>query len=404
MPQTITFTNQAGHQLAARLEMPADNDPHAFAIFAHCFTCSKNLNAVTHISRALTQTGMAVLRFDFTGLGESEGDFSDTNFSTNIQDLEAAAEFLAENYQAPKLLVGHSLGGAAVLIASTRIASVEAVATIGAPADPEHVQHLIENDVEKIENEGQATVSLAGRKFTVKKQFLDDIKQARHDHQIEKIRKPLLILHSPADQTVSIDNAAEIYQQARHPKSFVSLDNADHLLSRKEDSLYVGRAIATWVERYIIPQTPTPLSTDLQVVTRTEQSFTTEIMAGQHALTADEPESVGGLDLGPSPYDLLAASLGACTGMTLRMYANHKKWPLEEVIVHIKHQKIYDEDCQDCEDPAKKIDHMERIVEVKGNLTEQQRNRLREIADKCPVHKTLHASVKVDTTLVMIDD
>ncbi|MEM6841130.1 MAG: bifunctional alpha/beta hydrolase/OsmC family protein [Bacteroidota bacterium] len=403
MSNAITFSSQDGHQLAARLEMPADNAPHAFAIFAHCFTCSKNLNAVTHISRALTQTGMAVLRFDFTGLGESEGDFSDTNFSTNIQDLEAAARFLETNYQAPKLLIGHSLGGAAVLIASNRIESVEAVATIGAPAAPEHVQHLIQEDLAEIKSEGEATVSLGGRAFTIKKQFLEDLEHVYHHYQIEKIRKPLLILHSPADQTVSVDNAAEIYQQARHPKSFISLDNADHLLSKKEDSLYVGDIIATWVARYIIPHSPTPLSTDLQVVTRTGSKYTTEIMAGQHALTADEPESVGGLDLGPSPYDLLAAGLGACTGMTLRMYANHKQWPLEEVIVHLKHQKIYDEDCQNCEDPSKKIDLIERVVEVKGDLTDQQRERLREIADKCPVHKTLHASIKVDTTLMSND-
>ncbi|MEM8965189.1 MAG: bifunctional alpha/beta hydrolase/OsmC family protein [Bacteroidota bacterium] len=399
MSRTLTFPSQNGHQLAARLEMPADNNPHAFAIFAHCFTCSKNLNAVSHISRALTQKGMAVLRFDFTGLGESEGDFSDTNFSTNVQDLESAAHFLATHYQAPKLLIGHSLGGAAVLIASNRIESVEAVATIGAPAAPEHVQHLIKEDIEEIKSAGEANVSLGGRAFTIKKQFLDDLESAHHDHQIEKIRKPLLILHSPIDQTVSIDNAAEIYQQARHPKSFISLDNADHLLSNKEDSLYVGDIISAWVARYIMPHTPTPLSTDLQVVTHTGSTYTTEIMVGQHSLTADEPESVGGLDLGPSPYDLLAGSLGACTGMTLRMYANHKQWPLEEVVVHLKHQKIYDEDCQDCEDPSRKIDHIERIVEVKGNLTDQQRERLREIADKCPVHKTLHTSVKVDTTL-----
>lgn len=399
MSNVITFPNADGHQLSARLEMPADNDPHAFAIFAHCFTCSKNLNVVTHISRALTQAGMAVLRFDFTGLGESEGDFSNTNFSTNIQDLEAAASFLANNHSAPKLLIGHSLGGAAVLIASTRIKSIDAVVTIGAPADPEHVQGLIQSDIETIAAEGEAKVSLGGRNFTIKKQFLDDVSKAEHDHQIEKIRKPLLILHSPTDQTVGIENAAKIYKLAHHPKSFISLDKADHLLNRKEDSLYVGSVISTWVERYIVPRTPTPLSTDLQVVTRTQQTYTTEIMASQHALTADEPESVGGLDLGPSPYDLLAASLGSCTGMTLRMYANRKEWPLEEVVVHVKHQKIYDQDCQNCDNPDNKIDHMERMIEIKGDLTEKQRERLKEIADKCPVHKTLHASIKVTTSV-----
>nr|WKN35860.1 bifunctional alpha/beta hydrolase/OsmC family protein [Tunicatimonas sp. TK19036] len=402
MSLAVTFLNAEGHQLAARLEMPANHKPHAFAIFAHCFTCSKNLTAVTHISRTLTQMGIAVLRFDFTGLGESQGDFSETNFSTNVQDLEAAAQFLKEEYQSPKLLIGHSLGGAAVMVASTRIKSTEAIVTIGAPATPAHVQHLIQSDISTIEAEGKADVLLDGRSFTIKKQLLDDLQEAEHTQLISKIRKPILILHSPNDRTVSIDNAAKIYQQVHHPKSFISLDDADHLLSEKADSLYVGNIIATWVERYIKPEDPSTLETDLQVVTRTGQTFTTEIMAIPHHFIADEPESVGGLNLGPSPYDLLAASLGACTGMTLRMYADHKKWPLEEIVVHVNHQKVYDEDCQQCEDPSKKIDHMERVIEVKGDLDEKQRNRLLEIADKCPIHKSMQTPIKIKTTLTEI--
>ncbi|MEK6476797.1 alpha/beta fold hydrolase [Catalinimonas sp. 4WD22] len=395
----VKFENAQGHELAARLEKPANGHPKAFALFAHCFTCGKNLNAIANISRALTQKGFAVLRFDFTGLGESEGDFANTNFSSNIQDLIAAAEFLKDSFEAPKLLIGHSLGGIAVLIASLKIKSVEALVTIGSPSSPGHVTRLFHEDTAVIEREGKAEVDIGGRSFTIKKQFLDDLTQFQEKHALADIRTPLLIMHSPVDKIVSVDNAADIYQQTFHPKSFISLDQADHLLTNKDDSLYAGNIIASWVSRYIKTQDTTPLRTDKQVVTRTQESFITEIMTDEHSLIADEPIDAGGSDLGPSPYELLSASLGACTGMTLRMYANHKKWPLKEVRVHLQHQKIHSADCEACEDEAQKIDQIERVIELEGKLSQKQKERLIEIANKCPVHKTLHTPIEVITKL-----
>lgn len=392
----ITFPNQEGLELAAYLDKPVDGRAKAYALFAHCFTCNKNLKAVVNITRALTQSGFAVLRFDFTGLGESEGDFADTNFSSNVEDLLAAADFLKEHYEVPRLLIGHSLGGAAVLIAASRIRSIRALVTIGAPADPEHVTRLFTEDLDTIRQQGKAEVNLSGRPFTIKKQFLDDIREARQNHSLKKINRPVLIMHAPSDQTVSIDNAKEIYEQVLHPKSFISLDQADHLLSRKEDSLYAGNLIASWVSRYIQTHEPTHLTTDKQVVTRTADRFTTEIMTDEHALLADEPLDIGGDDLGPSPYELLSASLGACTGMTLRMYANHKKWPLKEVRVHLQHEKIH---AKDCEDGKQKIDKIERVIELEGDLSAEQKERMLEIANKCPVHKTLHSPVRIESSL-----
>ena len=397
MTQKITFPNQAGHQLAARLEEPIDRKPYAYAIFAHCFTCSKNLNAVRHISRALTQHGIAVLRFDFTGLGDSEGEFANTNFSSNVEDLLSAATFLEKEYAAPKLLIGHSLGGAAVLLASLRIDSVEAVATIAAPARPDHLQRLFTQDLETIRREGKAEITMGGRSFTITQQLIDDLKEAHKKHNFERIHHPLLILHSPSDQTISIDNASDIYLQAKHPKSFISLDGADHLLSRQIDSEYAGTMIGSWVQRYVVPPKPEEITTNSPLVTQTGAGFTTEIRVQQHSLIADEPESVGGHNLGPTPYDLVAAGLGACTGMTVRMYADRKGWPLEAVRVHLKHEKVYAEDCEHCEDSKQKIDQIERIIELEGDLDEEQRERLVEIANKCPVHKSLEAGVRVVT-------
>ena len=399
MTRKITFPNQAGHQLAARLEEPINQEPHAYAIFAHCFTCSKNLNAVLHISRALTQHGIAVLRFDFTGLGDSEGEFANTNFSSNVEDLVSAAAFLEKEYQAPRLLIGHSLGGAAVLLASQKIDSVAAVATIAAPARPDHLHRLFTQDLETIHREGKAEVTLGGRSFTITRQLIDDLEEAYEKHHFEQIHHPLLILHSPADQTVSIDNASDIYLQAKHPKSFISLDQADHLLTEQADSEYAGAMIGSWVQRYVQPAEQKEESSVSRVVTRTGQNFTTEIMVQQHGLIADEPKSVGGHDEGPTPYDLVAAGLGACTGMTLRMYADQKDWPLESVRVHLQHEKVHAQDCEDCEDPQQKIDQIERIIELSGNLDEKQRARLMEIADKCPVHRTLERSSEVTTRL-----
>ncbi|PHN04888.1 bifunctional alpha/beta hydrolase/OsmC family protein [Flavilitoribacter nigricans] len=400
--QKVNFTNSEGTQLAARLEWPVNQHPHSFAIFAHCFTCGKSLSVVRQISMALNLSGVAVLRFDFTGLGESEGEFADTNFSSNVEDLIAAANYLEQEFQSPALLVGHSLGGAAVLCAAAQLPAVKAVATIAAPFDPAHVQHLLESVEEEIDREGLAKVNIGGRSFTVKKQFLEDIREQNLVDKIKHLKKALLIMHSPQDKTVSIDNASRIYHAAMHPKSYVSLDGADHLLSDKKDAAYVGDMIGSWVKRYLDLPDKEDLRSDKAVAVRLgEEGYTTEIMVRHHSLQADEPESVGGNDFGPSPYELVAAGLGACTAMTLQMYARRKKWPLEEVVVHLEHYKDYRSDQENLEDPKSKIDHFSRTIEIEGDLDETQRQRLLEIANKCPVHRTMEGEIEVVTDLRM---
>ncbi len=397
----IRFANAQGEQLAARLEMPEFQHPTAFALFAHCFTCNKNLVAIRNISRALTAKGIAVLRFDFTGLGESEGDFADTNFSSNVQDLIAAAKYLETEYQAPSLLIGHSLGGAAVLFAGAQLPFIQAIATIGAPASPKHVAHLFQHGIEEIEATGKATLKIGGRAFTIKKQFLEDINEQNINQAVKGLGKALLVMHSPQDTIVEVDNAASIYRRAEHPKSFISLDGADHLLSKKKDSLYVGEVIASWANRYLEKSPSIPLKTDKQVAVRLAgDKFTSEIQAGKHAFLADEPESVGGDDFGPSPYQLLSASLGACTVMTLRMYANRKKWDLKSVTVHLEHYKQHLEASEDGEKKTRKADIFDRTLELHGNLDAKQRERLLEIANRCPVHRTLHGEIVVNSKLL----
>lgn len=396
----IQFPNDDGEMLAARLELPVNQHPHSYALFAHCFTCSKNLSAVRHISTALHQSGVAVLRFDFTGLGESEGDFVDTNFSSNVEDLLAAAKYLADNYEAPSLLIGHSLGGAAVLCAATELPEVKAVATIGAPFDPEHVSHLLGDSIDEIEEHGVALVNIGGRPFKVKKQFLEDIRSNKISEKIKNLKKALLIMHSPQDRTVNIDNAARLYTTAMHPKSFISLDGADHLLGDKMDAQYVGNTIASWVKRYLALPAQEKLRSDKTVAARLgDKGFTTEIMVRHHSITADEPVSIGGNDFGPSPYELLTSGLGACTAMTLQMYARRKKWDLKEVKVHLAHFKDYASDMADTENSKSKIDHFELKLELEGELDEKQRARLLDIANKCPVHRTLHQEVAINVEL-----
>lgn len=398
--QKVTFTNRNGQELAARLELPVNQKAHTYALFAHCFTCNKNLTAVRNISRALNLDGIAVLRFDFTGLGESEGDFADTNFSSNIEDLIDAARYLETTYQAPSMLIGHSLGGAAVICAAVELPSIKAVATIGAPSDPEHVKHLLQDQVSEIQEKGIAEVQIGGRTFTVKKQFLEDIQGQKLREKLTRLGKALLILHSPQDLTVPIENAAWLYNAARHPKSFITLDGADHLMSRKEDSRYAGSMIASWATRYLDIEAKENLKAQRQVAVRLgEEGFTTEIMVRHHGLTADEPVQVGGNDFGPNPYELVAAGLGACTAMTMHMYARRKNWDLQEVIVHLDHSKDYPEDMNDTENPKNKIDIFKREIEIEGNLDEIQTQRLMEIADRCPVHRTLNNPVLIDTSL-----
>jgi uncharacterized OsmC-like protein/esterase/lipase len=399
--QKVNFSNNRGETLAASLEFPINQHPSVFALFAHCFTCSKNLKAVRNISRALTQSGIGVLRFDFTGLGESEGDFADTNFSSNIEDLLQAAIYLKENHQAPAILIGHSLGGAAVIAAATHLNSVKAVAAIAAPYDPEHVTHLLSSNLDEIENQGIAEVNIGGRSFTVKRQFLEDIREKNLTEKLQNFgKRALMIMHSPQDRIVAVENAARIYHAARHPKSFISLDSADHLLSDPQDSLYAGEVIASWVRRYIDMPEKEVLKSKKEVVARLgNEGFTTDIAARRHSLTADEPEKSGGNDFGPSPYELLSAGLGACTAMTLQMYARRKDWELKEVRVHLKQYKDYIEDCKNMDDPQSRIDHFDRLIELEGNLSDEQRQRLLEIAEKCPVHKTLTADIVIKTEL-----
>lgn len=401
--EKLTFKNKDGHDLSARLEFPVEEKPLAYALFAHCFTCGKDLVASRNISRALTANGIAVLLFDFTGLGDSEGDFESSDFSGNISDLFSASDYLEENYEVPKLLIGHSLGGAAVLFAAEQLQHIEAVVTIAAPFDPYHLTKMISDDLDRIKEKGEAEVSIAGRPFTIKQSFIDDLDKHDAEETAKKLKKPLLIFHSPQDKTVNIENAAKIYTAAHHPKSFISLDGANHLLTDKRDSEYVGNVIAGWVRRYlkVEEQEKTTLKSEAKVAVQTpDDSYTTQIKAGKHRLIADEPEDVGGADKGPTPYDLLSSALGACTSMTLQMYSRRKEWDLKEVIVHLNHDKDYAEDCTDCEKSTAKIDQFERKIELKGDLDEKQRKKLLEIADKCPVHKTLHSDISVKTSLV----
>ena len=399
----LTLKGSGGNQLSALLDLPADGNPEAFALFAHCFTCTKNLKSINHISRALTRERVAVLRFDFTGLGESEGDFADTNFSTNIADLVAAADFLEAEYEAPKILIGHSLGGAAVLQAAGNIPSSKAVAVIGAPADPAHVMRHFKEHKETIALDGEAEIAIEGRTFRIKKQFLDDLGEIQMEKAVRDLKKALLIFHSPMDNTVGIDNAARIFQYARHPKSFISLDRADHLLMNASDARYVGAMIASWVRKYLTIERPDTLQggePENHVVARIGRTgFRTEIMANGLSLVADEPVSVGGTNMGPTPYDYLVAGLGACTAMTLRMYADRKQWPLQEVVVSLSHKKIHAKDCETCETDQAMVDWIERDLKLMGPLNASQSKRLMEIADRCPVHRTLESKVNIQTTL-----
>ena len=400
--QKISFKNQDGQTLSGRLELPVDRHPHNFAVFAHCFTCTKNLLAVKNISRALTASGIGVLRFDFTGLGESEGAFADTNFSGNVEDLIAASEYLSEHFKAPSLLVGHSLGGAAIIYAAKQLSSVQAVATIGAPSNPVHVQHLLKSELAEIQEKGMAQVSLGGRDFRIKKQFLDDLKSKSLQKVLKELSKAVLVLHSPQDTIVGIKNAEELYMAAHHPKSFVSLDGADHLLSSKKDSLYVGRVIAGWASRYLSIPEVSKVKTQHDVVAslEAENGFTTQMKLGSHYMVADEPTRVGGNDFGPTPYELVSAGLSACTAMTIQMYACRKKRDLQHVEVHISYNKDYAIDCENCEQDSAKIDTFLREIRLEGDLDEKQVKRLLEIANKCPVHKTLHTATQVITKLI----
>ncbi|MFB6372600.1 MAG: alpha/beta fold hydrolase [Bradymonadaceae bacterium] len=378
-------------------------------MFAHCFTCSKDVFAAARISKSLADRGFATLRFDFTGLGHSDGEFGNTNFSSNVADLEAAADFLRREYEAPELLIGHSLGGAAVVVAAGEVEVVAGVATIGAPYDPEHIRQQFGGHIERIEREGEAEVTLAGRTFRITEQFLDDLSSHRMEETIGELKRPLMIFHSPVDDIVGIDNAARIYKAAKHPKNFVSLDGADHLLTRHSDARYVATMLSAWASRYIGEEQAEETETqrpdvDLEagqvyVGETGEGKFSNHVLAGEHYMRADEPESFGGDDTGPSPYEYVTAGLGACTSMTLRMYADRKGWPVESIEVRLEQDKVHAADCEKCASEEGKIDRIVRRVRLTGDLTDEQRQRLLEIADKCPVHHTLTRSNEVVTEL-----
>lgn len=398
----IEFPGSQGDLLAARLDAPS-GPLRGYALFAHCFSCSKETFAASRIASALAAHGIATLRFDFTGLGASEGEFANTNFSSNVGDLVAAANWLRENHAAPELLIGHSLGGAAVLAAAGDIAELKAVATIGAPAHADHVVHNFQASLDEIEKDGEATVSLAGRKFTIKKQFLDDVRSTSLDGKIATLKPALIVFHAPLDQTVGIENASTIFSSAKHPKSFISLDGADHLLTRRQDAIFVADVLAGWANRFL-PQVEALQLAPAGVVRVSETrkgKFQQDVLVDNHHLLADEPASVGGAGTGPSPYDYLSIALGTCTSMTLRMYADFKKLQLGDVTVDVTHGKVHADDCKDCgEGKTGKIDRFERTISVEGEISPELRGKLEEIAGKCPVHRTLEAETVVVTKVI----
>lgn len=402
--QRLQFSGHSGATLTARLDSPS-GPLRAYAVFAHCFTCSKDLAAARRIAAELAREGIAVLRFDFTGLGSSEGEFASTNFSSNVADLVSAADYLRHHFQAPALLVGHSLGGAAVLAAAKDIPDVRAVATIGAPADVGHVLKNFGSSLEEIETSGAAEVDLAGRKFLVTMQFVEDARAHCIQDAVASLKKPLLILHSPLDQTVGIENATEIFGAAKHPKSFVSLDKADHLLTSPEDAAFAGRVIAGWATRYLAADAPqgTEAMEHVCVMEAGAGKFQNTVQAGRHRLFADEPQAMGGLDSGPSPYDFLSIALGACTSMTLRQYADYKKLSLGRIGVDISHAKVHAKDCAECTETERstgaRIDRFERVISIDGEVSEELRRKIAEIADKCPVHRTLEGVAKIKTVV-----
>jgi uncharacterized OsmC-like protein/fermentation-respiration switch protein FrsA (DUF1100 family) len=400
--ERFQFTGEGGHQLAAALDLP-EREPLAYALFAHCFTCGKDVLAAKRIAVALAAKGIAVLRFDFTGLGSSEGDFANSTFSSNVADLVRAAERLRETRKAPSILIGHSLGGAAILAAAGQIPDARAVVTIAAPSDPAHVTGLFRERIEDIRKHGKVEVQLASRQFHITSEFLDDIAEHGLMAHVAKLHKALLVMHAPTDDTVGIDNATHIFVAAKHPKSFISLAGADHLLSERRDAAYVADVIAAWATRYLDPVAPEPVAVSGEaprnVVVRETRNgkFQQTVSVGSHRMLADEPISAGGEDTGPGPYDLVLAGLGACTSMTMRLYADRKSLPLERVTVTLKHSKIHAEDCADCETKAGMLDQIERVIAMEGALDAEARKKLMEIADKCPVHRTLTSEVHIVT-------
>ena len=409
--ETVRFDNGRGQQLAGRIDLPVQGEPLACALYAHCFTCTKNLRAIGRITETLALHGVATLRFDFTGLGQSQGDFSETNFTSNVEDYLVAAEFLHSRDLAAEILIGHSLGGAVALAAAPSIPAARAVVSIAAPASPSHLRRHLADDLDRIERSGEAEVRLAGRRFLIREQFLRDIGSVDLAPAIQQLRRPLLVMHAPGDNLVGIENAQQILQHAKHPKSFISLDGADHLITDEADADFVAEMISTWADRYCTADLTAHAKPDFVVgvgepsvtTVRLEEGFRTDIISNGFPLVADEPRSVGGTNTGPTPYDYLLSSLGACTAMTVRMYADRKRWPVESVTVTLSHRKVPAADCAECTTDSGLVDVIDRSIEVVGGLSQEQRDRLLEIADRCPVHRTLHGEVVVRSSLSVGD-
>ncbi len=399
--EEVEFAGGEGHTLSARIDRPREGAITGWALFAHCFTCGKDFIAARRISRALADRGLAVLRFDFTGLGASEGEFAATTFSSNVGDLVAGADWLRKNHAGPRVLIGHSLGGAAVLAAAGEIPEVTAIATIGAPADPAHVRRQFGDAVDEIEDAGSAEVELGGRSLRIGRDFLDDIARWDLARRVGRLGRALLVLHSPLDRVVAIEHARRLFEAAKHPKSFVSLDDADHLLTQPADAEYVATVLDAWVSRYLgragTGEGPLLQPGEVRVEENGLGRLAQDVHAGGHRLLADEPREQGGSDAGPSPYDYLLAGLGACTSMTLRMYADHKDLPLRRVSVHLRHERVHAEDCETCEHEEGRLELIHRRISLQGDLTEAQRERLLEIADRCPVHRTLSGPLEIHT-------
>ena len=398
--ERFDFAGSGGEDLAGLLQLPAD-EPTAYALFAHCFTCGKDVKAAAQLARSLAELGIATLRFDFTGLGASGGDFARSSFSSNVADLVAAADALRRTHAAPRLLIGHSLGGAAILAAAGKVPEAVAVATIGAPFDTRHVLRLLETALPAIETQGRAKVTIGGRSFEVSRELVDDLAGQDQERRIKELGRALLVLHAPGDEVVGIENAGQIFAAARHPKSFVSLDTADHLLSRRADAAYAARVLAAWASRYVggQPETVAPEPDGVMVEETGRSRFQQRITAGGHTIIADEPVAVGGMDTGFGPYDLLLAALGACSAMTVRLYAERKNWPLDRVRVQLRHSRVHASDCADCETRGDThIDEIEKRITLNGALDAEQRARLLEIAGRCPVHRTLESEIKIRST------
>ncbi len=399
MKQTLTFKSQKGLDLSGILHLPDTIKPKAFGIFAHCFTCSKDIHAAVNIAKQLAAEGYGILRFDFAGIGASQGEFDNTNFSSNIDDLISAFQYLKTHYEAPQFLIGHSLGGTAALAAAPKLSEVKAVATIGSPASPDHVLHVLDGYLERLEQTGEAIVPVAGRDMKFRQSFVDDV--MRHVSDYSHLGKALMVMHAPFDTIVSINEASKIFTQARHPKSFISLNKADHLLSRKDDASYAANIIAGWLPNYVDIQQEAANTIETGVVVKgeTDRIYLNIAQAGQHRFIVDEPLSYGGSDLGPTPYQYLGVALGSCTSMTLNGYSRRKELAVKSVLVHITHDRVHAKDCKTCEKTEGKVDRFTRHITIDGDVTEEQRERLLQIADLCPVHKTLENEIKIETVL-----